>query len=561
MLHARLQGHGLDVARAHHDQVEASHRRHGPIVTIVGDRLVLHDDLGDDRTLEHAQRAAAVIGQDVAVVALLHRAHLQETIATLGQLAHGHAGVGVVHVAVVALLARLDEGVAAHRVLAGQRARAVVGVGRPEVALFAGLLEAVAARLVLAHPGAVVLVDEVAVVAVLARALLAVAADVIGAVRLAGLIVGVLVAVVALLVVLPHEAVAACRVRAGRGAIAGVLVVGPEVTLLRHREDDLLEAVAAHRICAQIRAAVVVVAVDAVVALLAGVDHVVAALLEHAEVVAAVARVEVAVVAALVGALVAVAADVEDAVRVAGLARAVALAVVALLQTVEHEAVAADRVLALRGARRARAVLDAVVALLRVARLQEPVVAGRQRTARRALVGVVGVAVVAGLVDALDAVAARRQRAGVAALVVVGLVAVVAALARTHLAVATHVVGAVGLASLVVRVVRPVVTLLARVLRAVTAHARRLARGRRVGLGGHAGRRRIGGAIGGAVGGDVGRVGRVGRRRWVAGRRHLLARRGAGRGALGRLGHATVTSEEKHPPGRTQGQGQTSRCY
>src|SRR5690606_25544043 len=58
-------------------------------------------------------------------------------------------------------------------------------------------------------------------------------------------------------------------------------------------------------------------------------------------------------------------------------------------------------------------------------------------------------------------IATAGQHAAVAALVVVDAVAVVAALARALGPVAAHIVGAIGLAGLVVAIVRPGVTLLA----------------------------------------------------------------------------------------------------
>jgi hypothetical protein len=151
-----------------------------------------------------------------------------------------------------------------------------------EVALLAGLLEAVAAGGELADVGAAVDVVLALPSSQASPGPTWPSPQMLRAVELAAPGVRRCRAVVALLDAGLDEAVAAGGLLAGEGAGAGVAVpVLAEVALLALVELD--EAVAALGGEAQVRAVVVVVAVLAVVALLAGVDDLVAALLELAE--------------------------------------------------------------------------------------------------------------------------------------------------------------------------------------------------------------------------------------------------------------------------------------
>src|SRR5690606_28770798 len=157
------------------------------------------------------QRAdvSALVGVVVVAVVAQLDGHLHAAVAAHGVLARGQARAGVrvvlpevavlaglddrvaadrrrahvgalVVVDVVAVVARpdahLDEAVAAHGVLARGQARAGVRVVLPEVPVPAGLDDRVAADRRRAHVGALVVVDVVAVVALLVGSEQAVAA-------------------------------------------------------------------------------------------------------------------------------------------------------------------------------------------------------------------------------------------------------------------------------------------------------------------------------------------------------------------------------------------------
>src|SRR5690606_22715220 len=131
-------------------------------------------------------------------------------------------------IAIVTLLthAHLHEAVAARGRRAGQRAAADVVVVHALVTFLPILHEPVATARQRTDVGAHVDVAHVAVVAALARADEAIAADLVGAIGLARGVVGVLIAVVALLVVLPDQAVATHGVGAARraGGVVGILI-------------------------------------------------------------------------------------------------------------------------------------------------------------------------------------------------------------------------------------------------------------------------------------------------------------------------------------------------
>src|SRR5690606_21942538 len=143
----------------------------------------------------------AGVGVADALVALLGRAltREQQPVAAGRRRAQGRALVVVVEVAVVALLALLDP--------------------------------AVAAALDLTRRAAAVAILEVAVVAGLVGALVVVAADVEDAAFQAPAARAVVGPVVALLHAVPGQPVTADRVRAHRGALAGV---GVERALIAH---------------------------------------------------------------------------------------------------------------------------------------------------------------------------------------------------------------------------------------------------------------------------------------------------------------------------------------